>query len=166
MKTGTGPTEGPILVPVDFSAHSLAAVAWAADLAAQLGAPLHLLHVVHDPLSDPGSYYREGDPAAPSLEAAAEAAFATFLERAESEVPALADVARAHSLVVGLPVGRILEVADRLAARLVVVGSQGLTGLPRFMLGSTAQKLVQLCPVPVVVVKSPARHEPEGAESA
>lgn len=43
------PVSGPILVPIDFSAHSEAALLLASDLADGLGASLAVLHVVHDP---------------------------------------------------------------------------------------------------------------------
>ena len=39
----------PILVPVDFSPTSEAALLWAADMAACKVTPLVILHVVHDP---------------------------------------------------------------------------------------------------------------------
>ena len=50
----------PILVPVDFSAHSQAALAYAAHLAERLDSPLAVLHVVHDPGEAPGYYHVKG----------------------------------------------------------------------------------------------------------
>ncbi|MDH3694241.1 MAG: universal stress protein, partial [Gammaproteobacteria bacterium] len=50
----------PILVPVDFSAHSEAALEYATDLAQCLGNPLAVLHVVHDPGDAPGYYHIQG----------------------------------------------------------------------------------------------------------
>ena len=44
----------PILVPVDFSPHSEAALVCAAELAGTLGNELIILHVVHDPGDAPG----------------------------------------------------------------------------------------------------------------
>jgi nucleotide-binding universal stress UspA family protein len=37
---------------------------------------------------------------------------------------------------------------------MIVMGSQGRTGLSRFLLGSKAQRVVQLAPVPVTIVKA------------
>ena len=53
-------TPGSILVPVDFSAHSAAALELAAELADRLDAPLLVLHVLHDPAAAPG-YYADVD---------------------------------------------------------------------------------------------------------
>ena len=48
----------PILVPVDFSKHSEAALWEACELSESMGAPLVVLHVVHDPGDMPGYYTR------------------------------------------------------------------------------------------------------------
>ena len=56
-------------------------------------------------------------------------------------------------LVVGLPVNRILESAEKINARMIVMGSQGRTGLARAMLGSKAEQVVRLAPIPVMIVK-------------
>jgi nucleotide-binding universal stress UspA family protein len=58
-------------------------------------------------------------------------------------------------LVVGLPVTRILEVVDRFKPFLVVMGSEGRTGLSHMLLGSKAEQVVRLCPAPVTIVKEP-----------
>ncbi|MEN8130443.1 MAG: universal stress protein, partial [Pseudomonadota bacterium] len=57
-------------------------------------------------------------------------------------------------LVLGLPVTRILEVVEKLQPKCVVMGSQGRSGLSQLFVGSTAEKVVHLCPVPVTIVKS------------
>ena len=57
-------------------------------------------------------------------------------------------------MVVGLPVTRILEVIDTVDPFLVVMGSQGRTGLKHMLIGSKASQIVQLCPVPITVVKA------------
>ena len=46
----------PILVPVDFSGHSLAALLKACELAECARQPVIILHVVHDPAEMPGYY--------------------------------------------------------------------------------------------------------------
>ena len=48
----------PILVPVDFSPHSTAALLQAARLAECTGQRLLVLHVIHDPAEMPGYYGR------------------------------------------------------------------------------------------------------------
>jgi nucleotide-binding universal stress UspA family protein len=41
----------------------------------------------------------------------------------------------------------------RLGAELIVVGSRGLTGLERFLLGSVSSKLAQHAPTSLMVVR-------------
>ena len=54
----TGSANEPVLVPIDFSTHSDAALAWAADFAQATGSPLVILHVIHDPAESPGYYLK------------------------------------------------------------------------------------------------------------
>jgi nucleotide-binding universal stress UspA family protein len=89
------------------------------------------------------------------MEEAGEELMKEFLERVRSENPGLEKLRDLEAtLVVGLPTTRILEVAEETAARMIVMGSQGRTGLSRFLLGSKAQRVVQLAPVPVTIVKA------------
>jgi len=59
--------------------------------------------------------------------------------------------------VSGLPPTRIVEAAKLLKTDLIVVGSRGITGLPHRLLGSTAERVVELSPGTVVVAKSKNR---------
>jgi nucleotide-binding universal stress UspA family protein len=51
----------------------------------------------------------------------------------------------------GDPARLIIEAAEELGAELIVVGSRGLTGLERFLLGSVSSKLAQHAPTLMVV---------------
>ena len=145
----------PVLVATDFSEDSKAALIWACKFAGCNHAPLILLHVVHDPVSSPGFYRKTKEDQMLPMQTVAESMMAEFLDDLESEQPGLLDRSRLDlRLVPGLPPSRIVEVAALLAAGLVVVGSRGITGLPHTLLGSTAERVVELSPVPVVVVKS------------
>ncbi len=72
-------------------------------------------------------------------------------------LPALKDATT--MLVVGLPVNRIMESANKIHARMIVMGSQGRTGLARAMLGSKAEQVVRLASVPVMIVKDEKKPE-------
>ena len=156
MKNRKG--EAPILVPVDFSAYSTAALLEAARLAECTGQRLLVLHVVHDPAEMPGYYakvtkkkkvMRIGD--------LAREAFDGFLRQVREACPALRALADCEKLlVVGLPLTRILEVIERSGASMVVMGSRGRTGLDHILLGSKAEQVVRLSPVPVLIVKAAA----------
>ena len=151
---------GPILVPVDFSDYSEAALLLASDLAAGLGARLVILHVVHDPLNMPGYYARM-----------ARKKTLTRMEDVAGEMldEFLAGVAKRHPerealhkpellLVKGIPVTRILQVAEKQRASMVVMGSKGTTGLRHLLLGSVAEQVVGLARLPVTIVKEQAKH--------
>jgi nucleotide-binding universal stress UspA family protein len=147
----------PVLVAVDFTADSKAALLWASDFASTFGAPLVVLHVVHDPADAPG-YYRKGEAdALRPMEDVAVEMMDEFLENVAKERPDL-DILRGaeKALVKGIPATRILELAQTKNARLIVMGSRGRTGLPHLLLGSKAERVVQMSPIPVTIVKAEA----------
>ena len=157
MPEAERPTRQPILVAIDFSPFSERALSWAAQAARCFDAPLLVLHVVHDPESDPGYYRRSLDADEPlqRLEEAASEMMIEFLERMSGQIPELPpDLER--RLVIGVPATRILEVAKEVDAQLIVMGSHGRTGLSHALLGSKALSVAQLSPIPVTIVKAPA----------
>jgi nucleotide-binding universal stress UspA family protein len=60
-------------------------------------------------------------------------------------------------MVVGTPVTRIVEIAEKKQATMIILGSQGRTGLSSLLLGSKAAQVVQLSTIPVTVVKTPKK---------
>ncbi len=151
---------GPILVAVDFSKDSEAALRWACSYADQVGAEVVVLHVVHDPADTPGSYRRsEADALRPMADVAAEM-LSQFIERlGEAHPESAAFGALKTQLVSGIPETRILEVAEQDGARIIVMGSRGRTGIPHLLLGSKAERVVQRSPIPVTIVKAEAENE-------
>jgi len=147
---------GPILCAVDFSADSRAALLWACAQAELTDAALVVLHVVHDPAASPGFYRQAEDDWIRPMVDVAEEMMEEFLTEAKEAAPGRAKLETAEArLVVGLPAGRSVETAEAIGASLIVVGSRGRTGLPHILLGSVAERIAQLSPVPVVVVKAP-----------
>jgi len=153
----------PILVAVDFSSDSRAALLWAASLAGLTGSHLIALHVVHDPADRPGYYRRHRKDYLQPMERAADEMFDAFLEDAQHDHDHLSALGRVEkTLIDGLPPTRIVEMAKRLDASLIVIGRRGRTRLPQLLQGSVSKRVVQLASVPVVVVKaSQARTEDE-----
>lgn len=144
-----------ILVPVDFSDHSKAALLQASGFADSMQATLVVLHVVHDPGEMPGYYSKlvKKKRATRMPDVAAEA-FEEFMAdtiKANPEMEALQQATKL--MVIGLPVTRILEVVEHVDPIMVVMGSQGRTGLKHLVIGSKAAQVVQLCRVPVTIVK-------------
>ncbi|MCB1828734.1 MAG: universal stress protein [Chromatiaceae bacterium] len=145
----------PLLVPVDFSPHSEAALLKACELSDCMKLPILVLHVVHDP-SDTQGYYKRITKKKQLLriEDIAQEMLDEYMDAIVERYPKikkLKDVER--MLVVGLPVTRILEVAEKRDVSMVIMGSQGRTGLKHIMLGSKAEQIVRLCPQPVTIVK-------------
>jgi nucleotide-binding universal stress UspA family protein len=122
---------GPVVVGVDGSAISLAAVDLAAEEAAALVTPLLVVHVHDGGEVDPGKL-RE--------------IVTVAVGRARAEHPLLAIGAE---LTVGDPLDVLLSRA--LSASLLVVGHRGRYHGGALTLGSVALKVIDRCPVPVIV---------------
>lgn len=150
---------GPLLVAVDFSADSEAALVWACRYAELTGAGLVVLHVVHDPGDAPGYYRQSEENALRPMEDVAKEMLEEFLERVRASHPEVAAVGKLETrLVRGIPASRVIEAAESLGASQIVMGSRGRTGLPHLLLGSKAERVVQLSPVPVTIVKTESRE--------
>ena len=146
---------GPVLVAVDFAPDSEAALLWAGDYADRVNAPLVVLHVVHDPADAPGYYKRSDQDLLRPMEDVAVEMLDRFLAGIATEHPHLSSLETAEKVLVkGIPATRILEVARKRGACLIVMGSRGRTGLPHLLLGSKAERVVQMSPIPVTIVKS------------
>ncbi|MCP4406287.1 MAG: universal stress protein [Gammaproteobacteria bacterium] len=149
--------KGAILVPVDFYPHSGEAIKFAAYMAELMGTPLVVLHVVHDPVDVPGFYVHEEkrERRLQRMEDVAREMLDRFMQKMARENPNNLAISSARTkLIVGLPVARILEVIEEIRPKCVVMGSQGRSELSQLFVGSTAEKVVHLCPVPVTIVKS------------
>lgn len=153
-----------ILVPVDFSEHSEKSVAYAAKLASRDDAKLALLHVVQTPqyasLPFRGTQLKLDE--ITSHGSAAEQQAAANL--AEIEGRLLQKGIKVESfLSKGRPFERIVEVATAMGVDLIVIGSQGqsgLTRLTRLVLGSTVERVVDFALCSVLVVKE-LREQPD-----
>ncbi len=150
---------GPILVAIDFSDDSEAAASWAVKQASALRAPLCFIHVVHEPVDQPG-FYRENpsDITRPMSEVAAEM-LNKYIASLAYNFPRIMALKAAEAIVVrGLPPTRIVEAAEKVGASQIVMGCRGLTGMPRLMVGSQTERVLQLSPIPVTAVKAPGKN--------
>ena len=145
-----------LLVAVDFTSFSEKALVFASELAEKLNAELVVLHVIHDPAEAPGFYAHKGKKKKflRSMEEAAEEMMEEFLAKMRKDHPDQLPIKEAVPLlVVGTPVTRILEIAEKEQAKMIIIGSHGRTGLSHLLVGSKAERVVQLSPIPVTVVK-------------
>ncbi|MEN8204946.1 MAG: universal stress protein [Pseudomonadota bacterium] len=144
-----------ILVPIDFSPHSEAALVCAAEMAEVLNLPLVVLHVVHDLAQAPGYYAVKGRKKHMArMEDVATEMLENFMREIREKYPERQTLKDAQAIqAVGLPVTRILETASKLNARMIIMGSMGRTGISHVLLGSKAEQVVRLAPIPVMIIK-------------
>jgi nucleotide-binding universal stress UspA family protein len=146
---------GTIVVGVDGSEASLAALRWAADEARLRGAKVVALHawafVPAAPIGDPGMIAIPAGDLAGQLEAETEAARAQLGDAVAAVLGAEPDVGVEQRLVEA-EAGDAL-VAESEGADLVVVGSHGRSGLRAAILGSVSRHVVDHSRCPVVVVR-------------
>ena len=136
-----------ILVPVDFSEGSDAALDWATVLARDTGATLLLVHVEAIPSTTGGGEYIYAIPEPPTAELA---------ERLEKMVPSDPSVPVIHRMLTGDPATSILRTANAEDVDLIVMGTHGRRGLTRLLMGSVAEEVVRKAKCPVLTVKQPA----------
>ena len=132
-----------IVAATDFSAPSDRAVEFAANLAETLNAKLSLVHAFEAPYPYPVPLppeYRQ------ELRAKLESRCAELRTRVRDVDAILREE--------GAPWNAIVSVATETNADLIVVGTHGRRGVTHLLLGSVAEKVVRLSPVPVVTVPS------------
>jgi len=143
-----------ILVTTDFSEAGDHAIPHAFRMAADHGAEVLLLHVLETIVAPNPLYahYYPTDLLTPEIRARAESdARQALLERVPNDTLA----AVPHRIVIthGMPGEEIIRTAQEEQADLVVISTHGRTGLKRFFLGSTAERVVRHVECPVLVVR-------------
>ncbi|MBB3665643.1 nucleotide-binding universal stress UspA family protein [Prauserella sediminis] len=138
-------TEGPVVVGVDGSGVSTAAVTAAFQTASLLGAPLTAVHAWAD------VEYEWGMPEmveSSSREQSEQIVLSEALAGMPERYP---DVAVERVVVPGKPRQQLLERSQ--GARLLVAGSRGRGGFRGMLLGSTSQALLHHASCPVMIVR-------------
>lgn len=140
-----------ILCPIDLDTKHLSSLEYARALAEGNDATVHLLHVIPTSeifLSRPVYKQQPGDEG-------------NFVRAENAARDALADIARAklagvkHELAVHVspdPVKTILEVERDLKADLMIMVTQGLTGLIHLVVGSVTERMIRKAYCPVLSV--------------
>lgn len=140
-----------LLVPTDGSEVSIKGAMRAIPLAKLMGASMKVLFVQDSyPLIGFGE----------SLSAGVQALMMAARENGTQAVSRIRDAAKSNGVVVDT-----LEVEDRDAAQsivdtakgseadLIVMGSNGRSGVAKMVLGSVATKVLALSPIPVLIIK-------------
>lgn len=141
-----------ILVPVDGSSTSNLALQEAIKLAKQMEARLELVHVYEDAIYLVDENYFNYEELQKTIHDSGE----KVLTAAEATVQAA-----------GIPVETrlipsnnerianiLVEEAKRWQAELIVIGTHGHSGFSRLLLGSVAEGVVRIAPIPVLLIRS------------
>jgi nucleotide-binding universal stress UspA family protein len=149
-----------ILLATDGSEDAALAVSTAADIAQKTDSELHVVYVGPS-LEYVGMGHPEiGDIPAPTQEQlSAEAR--ELLDAEVEQVKAVGGtVAQAH-LGLGTPDREIVDLAEEIGVRLVVMGSRGLGVIRRALMGSVSDSVVRHAHCPVLVMRTEKPHREE-----
>lgn len=138
-----------ILVPTDFSAPSDAALEYARTLARTFGAGLHVLHLLENEFLRPVV----ADPQAQNT-----AALRRLQERLTDD-----DRRTLHAIPViersDTPADEVASYARTHDIDLIVMGTQGRTGMAHLLVGSVAEKVIRTASCPVLTLReAPSRR--------
>jgi nucleotide-binding universal stress UspA family protein len=146
-----------ILLATDGSEEATLATQTAIDLANKTGSELHVVYADMLPYS-PALYegYQEGVDVGAYLQDESEELMRIGQGQLDEQVRKIkaagGSVAQAHYRV-GKPEAEITALAEEIGAGLIVVGSRGLGGIRRTMLGSVSDSVVRHAHCPVLVVR-------------
>jgi universal stress protein A len=150
-----------ILVPIDFSDASRAALRYACTLADTLDASLHVFHATVNPYATAG--YMEFAALPPELLDDVERSAS---EQLEASLTAEEKTKYRATLVnrVGAAAEEILRYLDEHAEiDLVVMATHGRGSVARLMLGSVTDKIVRSAPCPVLTIREPSKAQGRNA---
>lgn len=141
-----------IIVPVDFSDHSLRALPYAASLAQKFRARLKIVYVSEPSLQASDVAWVAVDENTIDEDHATSAIRA--LEKIVLEqVPQ--DVAADAEVLTGDPVDKVVRYANDEGADLIVMATHGRSGLSHVLMGSVAEHIVRKASCPVLTLKQP-----------
>jgi nucleotide-binding universal stress UspA family protein len=130
----------------DGSDHAFKALALALDIARQNKSELHMISV------EEIDYMPEFIEEVRQETGTAARRFHTVLQRARA-MAEQHDVKLQTHIVAGHPVRDVVQLAASLKVELLVIGATGHSALYERMIGSRADRIVQIAPCPVLVVK-------------
>jgi nucleotide-binding universal stress UspA family protein len=145
-----------ILCPVDFSEFSVAAYQYARSLAWHYKATLLLQHVLypfHEAFAGHGSTTDCYEKICRQLRTEAKEKTRRF-----ARLHAVAGIRPECVVQDGLVTDLILSLAEERAVSLIVMGTHGLRGIDRLMLGSVTERVLRRARCPVLAVRRPAHH--------
>lgn len=149
-----------VLLAVDQSRNSLAAVRFIQRLPLPTGSVLYLLHVFElkqwpeMPLFGDTQHFQEQ---VATLRVKATAKARRFISRMAESFHGQRRLEVQTTVVEGIPGAEILTAIEDHSNDLVVVGSKGLSGMKRFLLGSVSEWVLSDAPCSVLVIRGQPR---------
>ena len=145
-----------ILVPVDGSATSNEGLREAIELAKALGASIRLVHVADEHFIAAMGIEYAGS--VDDLMHSVKAAGRKVLRKAEGAVGRAGVESTSVMLetLTGPVADPVVNEAKKCRADLIVIGTHGRRGVRRLVMGSDAEQIVRLSPVPVLLVRAAA----------
>jgi nucleotide-binding universal stress UspA family protein len=158
-----------ILHPTDFSGRARHAHDVARSLARDLGARLHVVHVVQEThvVEEPVTVFEPSSLDMPGAGGGGERqGYHEALKDHLRELHPTGPGVRVETyLREGDPAEEILRLADDVGADLIVIGTHGRRGLARAVLGSVAESVMRRARCPVLTVRSDGRGGEPSVES-
>ncbi len=139
-----------ILLPTDFSEQAAAAATCANELAEQIGAELHLLHILESHVTTMPQFGMGVvlPSRAPESRAAAEKLLAGLLGPHPSEGGTIIRAVAEEPVASG-----IVRYALQHKIDLIVMSTHGRSGLAQILMGSVAEAALRTAPCPVLMVR-------------
>jgi len=147
-----------VLWPTDFSELSLHAGRYARGFCEVFGSELHIVHVIPPPLGPDVSVMIPAEVPMTVSEQELIEASRRGLEKLIAEHIAKTDKPVVSDAFFGTPWHAICAYARDKAIDLIVIATHGRTGLSHVLIGSTAERVVQHAPCPVLTVKHGQRE--------
>jgi len=144
-----------MLVPTDFSEESLKAIAYGRALLNHFPGSVHLVYVHDVDFAYAVPALMNTSPLIATKEV--ERRYRKDLEKLAKQFDLQGSTPERH-VRTGRAYHQICDVADGIGAQLIVIATHGHTGLRRLVLGSTAERVVQHAPCPVLVVRERERE--------
>jgi len=145
-----------ILFPTDFSSTAEHALKYALSFASEHKAKLYVMHVISDSYS-PVVFGEDGESVAPPSLETMEAKAKKLMQQLIPE-RYMKELKIEYIIVQGGPLKEILKSVKEHNIDLLTMATHGRKGISHILMGSLAEKVVQMAPCPVLTIKHP-EHE-------
>ncbi|HUK85385.1 MAG TPA: universal stress protein [Candidatus Acidoferrum sp.] len=137
-----------ILIPTDGSDYSLRAAEYGVSVAKMLSAQIMVVYVIDEVVLDRISKLAEREDVEQELKTDGQRYIKYVLGLAEKE-----GVKATSTLAKGRPFEQIVHIAKGLNMDLIIMGTYGLRGADRILIGSVTERVIEYSPCPVLVIK-------------